>query len=114
MSHAHTAKRDQTEPKSGIARPRFVDREAETRRLRDAILNRESLMICGPAGIGKTALFSRVLADFPPRLATRCLYLWSITDLQDLLRQLIRPLYSVRDLRLRRQLQGFASSDGRQ
>jgi len=104
MSHGQARERDQTEPKSGIARPPFIDREAETRRLRDAILSRQSLMICGPAGIGKTALVSRVLADLPPRLASHCLYLWSIKDLPDLLRQLIRQLYSARDLSLRRQL----------
>ncbi len=64
----------------------------ETRRLRGAILNRESLMMCGPAVIGKTALVSQVPADLPLSLATRCLFLWSIKDLQDLLRQLIRQL----------------------
>jgi len=104
MSHGQAGKRDQTEPEGGIARPRFIDREVETRRLRDAILSRQSLMICGPAGIGKTALVSRVLADLPPRLATHCLYLGSIKDLPDLLRQLVRRLYTARDASLRRQL----------
>jgi AAA ATPase domain len=104
MSHRQAGKRDQTEPKSGIGGPRFIDREVETRRLRDAILSGRSLMICGPAGIGKTALVSRVLADLPPQLATPCLYLGSVRDLPDLLRQLIRQLYRARDLSLRRQL----------
>ena len=82
----------------------FVDRETEARRLREAILKRESLVICGPAGIGKTALVSQVIHDCPAELAGRCVYLRSVKDLQDLLRQLIRKLYEASDPNLRRQL----------
>jgi hypothetical protein len=82
----------------------FVDRESEACRLREAILKRESLVICGPAGIGKTSLVSQVIHDFPAALAGRAVYLRSVKDLEDLLRQLIRKLYEARDPNLRRQL----------
>ena len=81
----------------------FVDRENEVRRVNDAIRDRKNLVICGPAGIGKTALVSQVIH----RLAgekVRCLYLPSMKDLQDMLRQLIRLLYGMEDLNLRREL----------
>jgi len=84
--------------------PFFVDRESEARRLEQAIRSRHSLMICGPAGIGKTTLALKVIAGLPSGLLPRCLYLKSIKDLQDLLRQLIRMLYEARDTRLRQQL----------
>jgi len=82
----------------------FVDRKSESLRLENAILNRQSLMICGPAGIGKTALVSKVIADLPAGLAGRCLDVRGTKDLRDLLRQLIRRLYEAEDANLRRQL----------
>lgn len=82
----------------------FVDRESEARRLDEAIRKRESLMICGPAGIGKSALVSKVIHCLPPDLAARCLYLRGVKDLQDLLRQLVRGLYDLKDPNLRHQL----------
>jgi len=107
MSHRQAAKRDQTEPMSGTARTLcFVDREAETRRLRQAILNRESLMICGAAGIGKSALISKVIDELPKGVAARCIRLRRMKDLPDLLRRLVRALYEARDHNLRRELHG--------
>jgi AAA+ ATPase superfamily predicted ATPase len=84
--------------------PVFVDRETEARRLDEAIRKRKSLMICGPAGIGKSTLVSKVIHRLPPDLAARCLYLRGMKDLQDLLRQLIRGLYDLKDPNLRKQL----------
>jgi hypothetical protein len=82
----------------------LVGRETEARRLNEAIHKRASLVISGPAGIGKTALVSTVIQRLPPRLAAHCLYIASFYDLQDLLRQLVRSLYARKDPRLRRQL----------
>lgn len=82
----------------------FVDREIESRRLSEAIRKRESLMIFGPAGIGKTALVKEVIRGLPPDLAARCLCLGAVKDLQDLLRQLIHALYDLKDPNLRHQL----------
>jgi len=84
--------------------PVFVDRESEARRLDEAIRKRTSLTICGPAGIGKTALVSEVLHRLPPNVAARCLYLGGAKDLPDMLRQLVRGLYDRNDPNLRHQL----------
>jgi GTPase SAR1 family protein len=84
--------------------PVFFDREGEALRLQEAILKRQSLVVCGPAGIGKTALLLKVIGGLPGELAERCLYLAGFRDLQDLLRQLIRALYEVKDSNLRQQL----------
>ena len=82
----------------------FVDRKSESRRLENAILERQSLMICGPAGIGKTALVAKVIAGLPAGLAGRCLEIPGARDLPDLLRQLVRRLYEAEDPNLARQL----------
>jgi hypothetical protein len=96
----------QIQPAGAIAHglPMFVDRESDSRRLDEAIRKRTSLVICGPAGIGKTALVSTVIRRLPPDLAARCLYLRGVKDLQDLLRQLIHALYDLKDPNLRQQL----------
>jgi energy-coupling factor transporter ATP-binding protein EcfA2 len=88
---------------AAIAVP-FLDRERESRRIDAAIRNKESLMICGPAGVGKTTLVLNILRLFPARIASQCLYLPAFKDLQDLLRKLIRALYKQKDLNLRQQL----------
>lgn len=82
----------------------FVDRKNESRRLAKAIVERQSLMVSGPAGIGKTALVSQVIAGLPAGLARRCLGVQGPEDLQDLLRMLVRRLYEAEDVLLRRQL----------
>jgi GTPase SAR1 family protein len=91
-------------PETGNPLPFFVDRESEALRLEEAILKRQSLVICGPAGIGKTALVSEVIRHLPAEFGARCLYLKGMKDLQDMLRQLIRGLYEVKDPNLRQQL----------
>ena len=86
--------------------PMFVDRESEGSRLRDAILKCQTLMIEGPAGIGKTALIAKVIHSLPEDMTARCVYVAGMNNLQDLLRRLIRILYEAEDPRLRRQLHG--------
>jgi hypothetical protein len=81
-----------------------MDRESEARRLTQALRERKSLVICGPAGIGKTALVSQVINHLPTDMAACCLYLRSMKDLPDLLRQLIRLLHDLKDSNLRHQL----------
>jgi hypothetical protein len=82
----------------------FVDREDEAFRLRDAILKRESLLINGPAGIGKSALILRVLSELPLAMAHHCFYLSGVDGVRPLLRWLIQRLYESDDATLRRQL----------
>ena len=88
----------------GRSLPVFVDRGSEAHRLKEAILKRESLVICGTAGIGKTALVLKTISGLPGEHARRCLYLAGFRDLQDLLRTLIRSLYELKDPNLRQQL----------
>ena len=90
-----------TEPLADIP---FVDRESEALRLYDAILKRESLLISGPAGIGKTALTLKVLSELPSAMARYCFYLSGVEGVQPLLRWLLQKLYELDDATLRRQL----------
>lgn len=88
----------------------FIDREADTRRLRNAIGNRESLLICGPAGVGKTAFVFKVFSDLAKEKSGCCFYVSGMKGLQDFLRKLIRRLHESGDPVLCRQLreEGFA------
>ena len=82
----------------------FLDRERESRRIEDALRKKESLMICGPSGVGKTALVLNVIHSLPEELTRQCLYLAAFKDLQDLLRKLIQALYQAKNPELRKQL----------
>ena len=82
----------------------FLDRERESRRIEEALRGKASLMISGPAGIGKTAVMLNVLRRLPPKLASQCFYLPGFKDLQDLLHKLVRALYDRKDQNLRQQL----------
>jgi AAA domain len=82
----------------------FVDRDHERNCLQKAILTRQSLMVCGPRGAGKTALVLQVISEPLPVVEKRCLYVEAAKDLQDLLRRLIRALYESGDERLKREL----------
>lgn len=84
----------------------LVDRESDAFRLHDAILKRESLLISGPAGTGKTALILKVLSELPLGTAHHCFYLSGVDGVQPLLRWLIQRLYESDDPPLRRQLHG--------
>jgi hypothetical protein len=82
----------------------FFDREEERRRLGEAILHRESMLVCGPAGSGKTSLVAGVVNGLPHAVACSTFYVSGIDGLQPLLRALLRKLYEVDDPPLRRQL----------
>ena len=98
-----------TKEEIGFSRTRqgvtpFFDREQESRRLREAIERRESLLISGPPGIGKTALMAKVCSELPQDVARATLCLSSIDGLRSLLGGLLWELYAVGDPTLRRQL----------
>ena len=82
----------------------LVGREREARRLREAVLSRQSLMIAGANGVGKTALILNVIAGLPPSIKQRCLYIKTFRDLRDLLYQLATALYGQGDSAARREL----------
>ncbi len=83
---------------------RFLDRERESHRIKEALRKKESMMISGPADIGKTALMRQVIRDLSGDLAGKCLYLPGFKDLQSLLRNLIQAFHEARSAGLRRQL----------
>ena len=83
---------------------RFFDRERESHRIEEAFREKESMMISGPADIGKTALMLNVIRNLPGDLAGKCLYLAGFKDLQNLLRNLIKVLHEARSPGLRQQL----------
>jgi len=83
---------------------RFFDRERESHRIEEAFRGKESMMISGPADIGKTALMLNVIRNLPGDLVRKCLYLAGFKDLQNLLRNLIKVLHEARSPGLRQQL----------
>ncbi len=82
----------------------FVDRHAESLRFHQAIRRRESLLICGPAGVGKTALLSKVRAELPEDLARSAIFVDGLRGLQPFLRGLLLNLHEIGDSTLRKQL----------
>jgi hypothetical protein len=82
----------------------YLGREEETARLREAILRRQSLLISGPAGAGKTALVSQVLAALPRSIARHTLRADGVKGLRPLLQCLVKRLFECKDPTLRAQL----------
>jgi hypothetical protein len=82
----------------------LVGRESESRMLRKAIDDRRSLLVWGPAGVGKTALVLSVLEELPLAAGRSVIYLSGVGALRPLLRALLRRLYELEDPTLRRQL----------
>jgi hypothetical protein len=82
----------------------FFDRERESHRIEEAFLKKESLLISGPADIGKTALMRQVIRNLSGDLASKCIYLPGFKDPHHLLQNLIRALYETGSSELRRQL----------
>src|SRR5579859_4152976 len=82
----------------------FIHREPEARRLQDAIRKRESLLIVGPAGIGKTSLVLKVLDLLPADSTRSYLYFSGIDGLHDLLRRVVQRLYEIKDHTLLKRL----------
>jgi hypothetical protein len=91
----------------------FFNREAEAARLLAAIKERQSLLISGPAGIGKTRLIAEVIKSLPREQSESCIYLAAVAGLRPTLTGLLRNLWAREDPTLRRQMRadGFRSGD---
>jgi hypothetical protein len=90
----------------------IIGRKAESLRLHQAIRKRESLLICGPAGIGKTALLSKVLAEIPEDMTRSVISVDGLVGLQPFLRALLQRLHEAGDSTLRRQLRAEGVGGG--
>jgi LuxR family maltose regulon positive regulatory protein len=75
-------------------RPRasFVERGALQERLHDALLNRRVVLLCAPAGYGKTALLAQEIARLPPGSAVAWVAADAGDDLQRLLECMLAAL----------------------
>ncbi len=100
-------------PMPATRRTSLIDRKAESLRLHQAIRKRESLLICGPAGVGKTALVSKVLAELPEDMARSVISVDGLLGLQPFLRALLQNLHEAGDSTLRKQLRAEGVGDGR-
>ncbi len=89
----------------------FLGRDGESRRITEALRKKESLMIAGPADIGKTTLIQNVIRNLPGDLRPKCLYLPGFKDLQNLLRSLINALHQANSPGLHQQLKAARVSD---
>jgi hypothetical protein len=75
----------------------LVGREIETRRLREAILERQSLLVHGPADSGKTSLLEETLAGLPSPVRGACIVCGPCDSPRSIWRQLVHGLASIRD-----------------
>lgn len=82
----------------------FIDREEELCLLKDAISARRSLLISGPAGVGKTMLTLKTLSELPGAIQKNCLYVSGMKGLHDLLQQIVHLLFDLDDPALRGRL----------
>jgi hypothetical protein len=90
----------------------FFNREAEAARLLAAIKERQSLLVSGPAGIGKTRLISEVIKSLPRDRCESCIYLPAVTGLRETLSRLLRNLYAAEDPTLLWQLRADGCRPG--
>jgi hypothetical protein len=75
----------------------FVGRNAEAKRLREAILARQSLLICGPADSGKTALLHETFSSLPDAVRKNCIACSSCESPQSMWRDLMHSLAKAED-----------------
>ncbi len=75
----------------------LLGREAELRRLQEALRKRQSLLIWGPPGAGKTALVHSLLGALEDEERRRCIYLRGIRTPRDLVSGLVEGFFAARD-----------------
>ncbi len=75
----------------------FIDREEELHLLKDAITTGRSLLVSGPAGVGKTMLVLKALSELPGAIQKKCLYVSGMKGLHDLLQQIVHLLFDLDD-----------------
>jgi AAA ATPase-like protein len=81
---------------------RLFGRERETERLLQAMHRRESLLIWGPAGTGKSALLHEAILRAPARIQSRCIWVEAANGRKEILRQVVSELHRYADPVVRR------------
>lgn len=93
----------------------LIGRKRELAKLRKAILARQSLLVHGKSGAGKTALLTEALSGLPPRIRRLCLVCTACENPRAMWRHLIRSLAAADDpqvmLRTQRECLGTISVD---
>lgn len=74
-----------------------MGREPETQRFFQAMRRRESLLLCGPAGVGKTALLRAAIARAPGQIQTLCIWIEGTSSRKGILRQIAGALHQSSD-----------------
>jgi hypothetical protein len=82
----------------------LVGRELEVRRLRRAILSRESQLVWGEPDAGKTALIRHVIAELPEADRRKCICWTGTASGRQLVSHFIRELYLAGDPLVRRKI----------
>jgi hypothetical protein len=82
----------------------LVGREQEMRRLRSAILKRESQLVWGEPDAGKTALIRHVIAELPDAERRKCIRWTGPASGRQLVSHFIRELYLAGDPLVRRKI----------
>jgi AAA domain len=70
----------------------FLGRQSELTRLEEAMRKRESLVIWGASGSGKSLLVARAIAQMPERVARRCVCASGAGSPQEILRRIAQGL----------------------
>ncbi|MGA8142469.1 MAG: ATP-binding protein [Candidatus Acidiferrales bacterium] len=83
---------------------RVIGRDAEMRRLRTALRKRESQLLWGPSGTGKTLLIKKTLAELPDAERRRCIFWSGPAVRRQLVEHLIRGLYFAGDPLVRKRV----------
>jgi hypothetical protein len=84
----------------------LIGRKQELARLREAILSRQSLLVHGAAGAGKTALLAEALSGMPPRIRRSCLLCTVSESPRAMWRSLTRSLAAAGDPQVTMRVQG--------
>src|ERR1700722_5398384 len=90
----------------GLSNGVLIGRDGEMRRLRLALQERQSQLIWGPSGAGKTFLIERLRPGLPEAARRKCMYASAPTGGRDVVAQFIRGFYLAGDLFVRAKVHG--------
>jgi len=83
-----------------LPQPALIGREREMERLREGIRRRESLLIWGPRGAGKSALLREAISEPGGGASGRCLVVEGAQNRKEILVKLFEQLFAAHDERV--------------